>query len=156
MNPRNLLTLLPAIISISDHNFQTETIISKYLNPNISKHVWFSQDTWQSSGVHLDNLHQAKQAAEFVWFSEDSPDQTTTRKKPRTTTTRTTTSAKTRTTRAARFMSTKTHSRPVFSKFSAFSDLPMFYSFEKNLAVKLGQIRISTVKELNVKSSNLL
>ena len=150
MNPRNLFTLLPAIISLSDNNFQTEKIISKYQNINISKHVWFSQDTWESSGVHFDNLHQAKQAAEFVWFSEDSPDQTTTR----TTTTRTTTSATTRTTTTAR-IKTKTHSRPFFSEFSAFSDLPMFYSFEKNLAVKLSQRRISTLKELHVKSSNL-
>ena len=128
MKPCDLMTFFTTIVTLNKSNGQKSTQKEKL----ISEQVWFSQDAWQPSGVNIDEqvFHfpaehfQAQQASEFVWFSEDLPDQKTRRVQTTTTTT-----------------TTPPPSRPVFSRFSGYSDLPLFYTYEKYLAVKLNQRR---------------
>ena len=116
----HLMTFLTTVVSLNPSSGEKITQAEKL----ISEQVWFSEDAWATSEVNVEqpvfDVHQAKQAAEFVWFSEDLPYLTTIGIE---TTTRTTT--------------TPPPPRPVFSRFSAYSDLPLFYTYEKNLAVKL-------------------
>ena len=122
MKPCNWITFLTTIISLNQSSGQKNPQTEKL----ISEQVWFSQDAWETREVNVGEqsfqVHQAQQAAEFVWFSEDLPVLTTIRAK--TTTTMTT---------------TPPPSQPVFSRFSAYSDLPLFYTFEKNLALNLNR-----------------